>query len=80
MVTAYCRHRTLDLLCGHTFVLVGCAQGAIRLLDPLGKKPSLASNGNVSVAVSQLAASELIVAAGAVWDLCGDRPVSILKL
>lgn len=80
VVTAYCRHRILDLLCGHAFVLVGCSDERIRLLDPLGKRPTVVPDGNVLVSVSQFAAEALIVAEGAVWDLCGGRPISILKL
>ena len=80
VVTSYCQHRTLNLLCGHSFVLVGLTSTHLQLLDPLGKRPARGTPMNVLLALAQQPRDGLLGAVGAVWDLCASRQISVLKV
>lgn len=80
VVTAYCQHRTLNLVCGHSFVLVGLTSTHIQLLDPLGRRPADNTSMNIFLALAQRPEAGLLTATGAVWDLCASSQVSVLKV
>jgi len=80
VVTAYCQHRTLDLICGHSFVLVGLTPTHVELLDPLGKRPAAGQSTNVLLSLAQQPNDGLLATTGAVWDLRVDQKISVLKI
>lgn len=77
IATAYCRHRKLELECGHTFVLVAADDDSVLALDPLGRHPTRGLLYNVQI--NRPGRGDLLLrVCGSSWDLCVDRCVSTL--
>lgn len=80
LVTAYCRHRSSGVECGHAFLVTGFQEDRFLLLDPLGRPPSKADQYNTStVAKSARDGLDLWPVEGSAWDLIPARGAGVLQ-
>lgn len=80
LVTAYCRHRSLDLVCGHAFLVVGCDDGGLWLLDSLSRRPTDGAKTNARILLEQSLDGSLLRIDGSPWDVCVDKPFSTISV
>lgn len=81
LVTAYCKHRTLGITCGHVFLATGIrSDGSIEILDPLCKKPKTGTLWNASIPPACLEDGDLLLVRDSPWDICLKHQVSILRV
>jgi hypothetical protein len=80
LVTAYCRHRTLDLVCGHAFVLTGRDRDGVWILDPLAGPPGDGARCNAQIPLDQSVGDRMLRVRGSAWDVCLDRPMSTMRV
>lgn len=80
LITAYCRHRTSGVECGHAFLVTGFQDGRFLLLDPLGLPPLVGDLHNASAgAASAHDSSKLWPIERSAWDLIPKRGAAVLQ-
>lgn len=74
IVTASCRLVRHNVVCGHAFLVVGCEEGRLQLLDPLTREPKAGERHNLEM--TDAGCSDLTVrAVGCLWEMLTKQPV-----